>query len=165
MPCWYFRGMYRDRAGVRAADRIERGFDLRQLRSGTRVTAVGTLALQGCHRGWPASSAWGSRCGRSIGRRRGWSRDAASKGNSSISRAAHDLKVDGIRADVIYAHRVKAKELRCGQVILASDDELPPAGTHDISAGVVSASELHVHDVEAGFIEAATLYAHELKLK
>jgi hypothetical protein len=58
-----------------------------------------------------------------------------------------------------------AKELRCGQVILASDDELPPAGTHDISAGVVSASELHVHDVEAGFIEAATLYAHELKLK
>src|SRR4051812_14930615 len=78
---------------------------------------------------------------------------------------AHDLDVEGLRADVIWAHAVKAKELRCGEVIVVGDHDLPAPGPQNVSGGVISADEARVHDIHADWIEADTLYVRKLEVK
>jgi hypothetical protein len=79
--------------------------------------------------------------------------------------AAHDLKVEGVDADVLFAHRIKAKEIRCNELVMIADSDLPDPGEEDVKGGVISATELHVHDVEADWVHAGTLYVRKLEAK
>ena len=69
-----------------------------------------------------------------------------------------NLKVDGVRASVIYARNLKSKSVRCGRVVTISESELPQAGNQDVKGGVVSAGEIHARDIDADSVEAATCY-------
>jgi hypothetical protein len=78
---------------------------------------------------------------------------------------AHDLRVEGLSGDVIYAHRIKAKEVCSDELVMIADSELPEAGDDDVHGGVISAAEVHVHDVEADWVHAGTLYVRKLETK
>jgi hypothetical protein len=78
---------------------------------------------------------------------------------------AHDLRVEGLSGDVIYAHRIKAKEVCSDEVVMIRDSELPEPGDDDVHGGVISAAEVHVHDVEADWVHAGTLYVRKLETK
>jgi len=78
---------------------------------------------------------------------------------------AHDLRVEGLSGDVIYAHRIKAKEVRSDELVMIADSELPEAGDDDVHGGVISAAEVRVHDVEADWVHAGTLYVRKLETK
>ena len=79
--------------------------------------------------------------------------------------SAHDLRVDGLSGDIIFAHRIKTKDLRCEQLVMIADSELPQPGDQDVQGGVVSADEVRVHDVEADWVRAGTLYVRKLEVK
>lgn len=78
---------------------------------------------------------------------------------------ARNLKVDGVRASVIYARSIKSKTVRCGRVVAISESDLPQPGNQDVKGGVVSAGEIHARDIDAAFVEAATCYASKLDTK
>jgi hypothetical protein len=78
---------------------------------------------------------------------------------------AHDLRVDGVSGDVVFANRIKAKDVRCERVVMIAGSDLPPPGDQDVHGGVVSADEVRVHDVEADWVRAGTLYVHKLETK
>lgn len=78
---------------------------------------------------------------------------------------AHDLHVEGLSGDVIYAHRIKAKEVRSDELVMIADSELPESGDDDVHGGVISAAEVRVHDVEADWVHAGTLYVRKLETK
>ena len=78
---------------------------------------------------------------------------------------AHDLRVEGLSGDVIYAHRIKAKKVCSDKLVMIADSELPEAGDDDVHGGVISAAEVRVHDVEADWVHAGTLYVRKLEAK
>jgi hypothetical protein len=79
--------------------------------------------------------------------------------------SAHDLRVEGLSGDVVYAHRIKAHEVRCDKLVMIADAELPEPGDDDVHGGVISAAEVRVHDVEADWVHAGTLYVRKLETK
>ena len=79
--------------------------------------------------------------------------------------SAHDLRVDGLSGDVVFAHRIKAKDVRCDRLVMIADSDLPQPGDRDVHGGVVSADEVHVHDVEADWVRAGTLFVRQLEVK
>src|SRR5205814_3137429 len=98
--------------------------------------------------------------------------DGAAGGNSGAPDAgppqlftAHDLRVQGLSGGVVYAHRIKAKEVCWDELVMIEDSELPEPGDDDVHGGVISATEVHVHDVEADWVHAGTLYVHKLETK
>jgi len=78
---------------------------------------------------------------------------------------AHDLRVEGLSGDVVYAHRIKAKEVHSDELVMIADSDLPEAGDDDVHGGVISAAEVRVHDVEADWVHAGTLYVRKLETK
>ena len=89
---------------------------------------------------------------------------AADAGSRQVF-TAHDLHVTGLSGDVVYAHRIKAREVRSDALIMIADSELPEAGDHDVHADVITAAEVRVHDVEANWVHAGTLYVRKLETK
>jgi len=79
--------------------------------------------------------------------------------------SAHDLRVDGLSGDVVFAHRIKAKDVNCARLVMIADSELPQPGDRDVHGGVVSADEVRVHDVEADWVRAGTLFVRQLEVK
>jgi hypothetical protein len=79
--------------------------------------------------------------------------------------SAHDLKIEGLSGDVVYAHAIKAKQVVCDEIVIVADQELPDWGDDDVHTDVISASEVRVHDVEASWVHAGTLYVHKLEKK
>jgi hypothetical protein len=78
---------------------------------------------------------------------------------------AHDLHVTGLVASIVYAHKVTARDIRAGKVVVITDKELPKPGTKDIHDDVVSAAEAHVHDVDADWLDADILYVETIASK
>ena len=67
--------------------------------------------------------------------------------------------------DVVFAHRIKAKDVNCARLVMIADSELPQPGDRDVHGGVVSADEVRVHDVEADWVRAGTLFVRQLEVK
>ena len=65
----------------------------------------------------------------------------------------------------VFAHRIKAKDVRCDRLVMIADSDLPQPGDRDVHGGVVSADEVHVHDVEADWVRAGTLFVRQLEVK
>jgi hypothetical protein len=78
---------------------------------------------------------------------------------------AYDLKVEGLSGDVVYAHRIKSKDVRYDHLVMIAESDLPEPGDQDVVGGVVCAVEVHVHDAEAKWVRAGTLYVHKLETK
>jgi hypothetical protein len=71
----------------------------------------------------------------------------------------HDLHADSLTAAVVYAHDVKAKELRYDNLVTICDCDLPPPGNQDMRDGRdVTANEVHAHHVDVKLLQAGTLY-------
>lgn len=78
---------------------------------------------------------------------------------------AHDLHVTGLVASIVFAHKVTARDIRAGKVVVITDKELPKPGTKDIHGDVVSAAEAHVHDIDADWLDADILYVETIASK
>lgn len=87
--------------------------------------------------------------------------DAGTAGGAAGAQdlVAHDLHVTGFSASTIFAHHVHAHDIRCGQVVMVTDAELPKPGRQNIHGDVVVANEAHVHDIDAQWVQADVLYA------
>ena len=113
----------------------------------------------------PAGDAGTGPSGGGIDSTDGGNADPAGGGSAKEVLVLHDVHVEGITADVIYAHDVKAKSIRCDQLVTVDDADLPEPGKRDVKGGILSTGELRAHRVEASWIEAGTLYVRSLETK
>ena len=97
----------------------------------------------------------------------GGSAQAQDGGSPPAILSVRDVQVDGVRASVLYAHNLKARDVRCGRLVFVKDSELPSPGEDDYKAkgDLLDAEEIHAHDVDAQWIEVDTLYVRSLKSK